>query len=50
MPAVEVIERPLDQYRNLKGKAKTSFWRKNKSAIVAQGQDEDRKQQQKRGK
>lgn len=41
MSKIEVIERPIDKYRNLEGRAKSEFYRKNKEAIIAQGLDKE---------
>lgn len=44
---IELHERPLDQFRNMKGVAKTRFWKKHEEEIIAQGQADDRRRKQK---
>jgi hypothetical protein len=43
MGAVQLIERPLDVYRNSSGAKRTAYWRENKEVVIAQGQAEEQR-------
>lgn len=41
--SIELVERPVDEYKNAKGAKKTEIWKRHKKQIIAQGlKDEGR--------